>query len=230
MNSRAFAKAAEEIVWIADAEGRNVYVNPAWTAFTGLTPEQSAGAGWQLALHPTDVNSIQERWYAATPSGSPFEVEARIRSASGDYRLFRGAMFPHADEWVGYCHPADLNERADEYFRLLADALPMLVWTTDRDDRLTFVNRAWIEYTGLLAGTTIEERNKLVHAEDLGALLRALRSGETEVEFRIQRRRDKSYRWHLLRWERVRSDGTAPFARIGTAIDIHDLRAERGEA
>jgi PAS domain S-box-containing protein len=224
----AFADALEEVVWIADAKGDNTYVNAAWTAYTGLTVEQSVGFGWQLAIHPTDLNSIQERWYAATPEKVPFELEARIRSGSGEYRLFRGAVFPQGDEWVGYCHAADLHERADDRFRLLADALPLLVWTTDRDDRLTFVNRAWIEYTGLLAGSTMEERNKLVYADDLAALIRALRTGGDEVEFRLQRRRDRMYRWHLLRWERVRfGDESAPFTRVGTAIDIHELRAER---
>ncbi|HVA27769.1 MAG TPA: PAS domain-containing protein [Candidatus Baltobacteraceae bacterium] len=225
--TRAFADVVEEIVWIADTDGNNTYVNAAWTAYTGLTLEQSSGFGWQLAIHPTDLDSIQERFYAAAPAGAPFELEARIRSASGEYALYRGAMFPHADAWIGYCHPADVRDYAEDRFRLLADALPMLVWTTDRDDRLTFVNRAWIEYTGLLAGSTLEERNTLVHSDDLEALIHALRADASEVEFRLQRRRDGMYRWHLLRWERTGRANERPFARIGTAVDIHDMRAER---
>jgi PAS domain S-box-containing protein len=137
------------MVWIADANGQNIHINPAWTAYTGLTREQSRGFGWMLAIHPLDVNAIQERFYAAAPAGAPFELEARIRSASGEYGVFRGLTFAHGDTWVGYCHAADLSERADDRFRMLADELPLLVWAADRDDRLTFANRTWIDYTGL---------------------------------------------------------------------------------
>ena len=232
---RAFADAMEEIVWTSDNNGANTYINQAFTEYTGLTREQAVGNGWQLAIHPTDINTMQERWWAAMPFALPFEMQARIRSAFGDYRLYRGAVFPQRNEqgelvqWIGCAHPADLDERADDRFRGLADALPLLVWTTDHDDRLTFVNHAWVEYTGLLAGSTIDERNALVHPDDVATLMTALRGGEGEAAFRLQRRRDKMYRWHLVRWERMHAGGNVPYTRIGTAIDIHELRTAQIE-
>ena len=56
---------------------------------------------------------------------------------------------------------------ADDRFRQLADTLPIKVWTTDHNDRLTFVNRAWLDYSGLPAGSTLGERNALVHPANL---------------------------------------------------------------
>ena len=213
------------MVWIADANGQNIHVNPAWTDYTGLTREQSRGFGWMLAIHPLDINAIQERFWAASPIGAPFELEARIRSASGEYGIFRGLTFAHGDTWVGYCHAADLSERGEDRFRMLTDTLPLLVWAADRDDRLTFVNRTWVDYTGLKVGSTIEERNALVHPDDLDGLLCALRSGRADVEFRLRRRSDQMYRWHLLRWVRLPvANEELPFTRVGTAMDIHELR------
>jgi PAS domain S-box-containing protein len=117
----------------------------------------------------------------------------------------------------------DLDDRvADDRFWNLADALPIMVWTTDSEDRLTFVNRAWFEYTGLPSGSTLEERNALVHPLDLPVLMRSLRSGSLEADFRMRRRADGMYRWHLIRW--VHLGTPSPFHRIGTAMDIHDQR------
>lgn len=232
---RGVADALPQLVWIALPDGQRLYVNAAWTAFTGLTLEQSVGFGWQLALHPADLQPSEERAQVGSERGLPFAVSYRFRSADDEYRLFSGLMFPLRDErgaiehWVGICAETDAAERADDRFRQLANALPMLVWTTDREDRLTFVNRAWLEYTGLPAGSLIDERNALVHPDDLGRLMHALRSGANEVEFRLRRRRDRMYRWHLLRWERVGFEEEAAFFRVGTAIDIQDRHAAQVE-
>jgi PAS domain S-box-containing protein len=120
---------------------------------------------------------------------------------------------------------SDLEHIAHDRFWNLADALPIMVWTTDSEDRLTFVNRAWFEYTGLPSGSTIDERNALVHPLDLPVLMRALRSGSPETDFRLRRRSDGMYRWHMLRW--VHLGSASPFHRIGTATDIHEQRTAR---
>lgn len=232
---RDFADALQQLVWVANESGSREYFNPAWTEFTGLTVEQSRGNGWQLALHPADLPAAVERWEQNREGGLPHGVSYRFRSSDDEYRIFSGAMFPLRDgsgrvrKWIGICDETEAASRADDRFKLLADTLPMLVWTTDRDDRLTFVNHAWYEYTGLAVGTLIEERNALVHPDDLGHLMHALRSGAEEVEFRLRRRRDGVYRWHLLRWERLHLGEENPFHRIGTAIDIHDRRVAQME-
>jgi len=224
----AFADGLRQIVWVVGDGLSCEYFNPAWTAFTGLTLEQSVGLGWQLALHPAELHLVENRFKENTAHGLPYLVSYRLRSVDDRYRLFTGAMFPVRDtsgavrKWIGIVDEPDPMERANDRFKVLADALPMLVWTTDREDRLTFVNHAWYEYTGLGVGSLIEERNALVHPEDLGRLMHALRSGAVEVEFRFRRRSDGTYRWHLLRWVRTEMGDEMPFSRIGTAVDIQD--------
>ncbi len=238
MNSgpiRDFADGLRQLVWIERGDGSRDYVNYAWTQFTGLSREQSLGFGWQLALHPADLDAVMARTATEGERGTPYAVTYRFRSADDEYRLFSGLLFPLRDEhgaiqtWIGICSESDAAERADDRFRRLANALPMLVWTTDKEDRLTFVNRAWHEYTGLPAGSLIAERNALVHPDDLGRLMHALRSGADEVEFRLKRRRDGMFRWHLLRWERMGFGEEASFYRVGTAIDIQERHAAQVE-
>lgn len=232
---RLFADALHQIAWIADERGTPFHFNSSWTAFTGLRPEQSVGSGWILALHPDDVNPAFNQWAERSGAGVPFEIDYRFRSAAGEYRAFRGVLFPVRDtagqitNWFGVCDEADLIARSEEKLRLLADALPVLVWAADRNDRLMFVNTAWYEYTRLAAGTTLEARNALVHPDDLRKLLAALRGGEPEVEFRFRRASDGAYRWHLMRWHRMGFREDSAFHRIGTAVDIHDARMARDE-
>ncbi len=231
---RTFAQRLGRVVLITAPDGSCVHVNVGWTAFTGLGLEQSRGNGWQLAMHPKDVSDALCGLEAGLRSEAPFELRFRLRSAHDEYAMFSATFVPvrepdgHLGEWLVVCDRADLEHAADDRFRRLADALPLLVWTTDQQDRLTFVNRAWLDYTGLPAGSKIEERNALVHPLDLPALMRALRRGEAEVDFRLRRRSDGAYRWHFLRWVHLRSE-TLPFYRIGTAMDVHDQRVARDE-
>lgn len=231
---RDFAQRLSRIALLAVPGGFVTYANGAWTAYTGLDDERSAGNGWQLALHPHDLDSVLAALDEGRRQQEPFEMRCRLRSADGDYAMFAIALVPVRDtagtlhSWIVIGDRADLESAADDRFRQLADTLPIMVWTTDRSDRLTFVNRAWMEYTGLPAGSTIDERNALVHPADLGTLMACLRSGGVEVTFRMRRRSDGMFRWHYLRWVHTPS-GRLPFHRIGTAMDVHDQRTARDE-
>ena len=161
-------------------------------------------------------------------------MPCRLRSSDGGYVSFSVTLIPQRDRagalvaWIAICDRADMELAADDRFRQLADTLPIKVWTTDHNDRLTFVNRAWLDYSGLPAGSTLGERNALVHPADLPGMMNALRSGALEISFRMRRRSDGMYRWHDLRWVHTRF-GNFPFYRIGTAMDVHDQRIAHEE-
>ncbi len=229
---RDFAQRLTRIALVALPGSTCEYANPIWTAYTGLELEHSVGNGWQLALHPQDLESVLEAIEQGRRSGMPFEMRCRLRSADGDYGMFAVTLVPLRDasgilhSWLAICDRADFESSNDDRFRQLADALPLLVWTTDRSDRLTFVNRGWLDYTGLPAGSTIDERNALLDPADVPVIMNGLRDGASELTFRLRRRSDGAYRWHYLRWVHTHS-GSLPFYRIGMAMDIHDERAAR---
>ncbi len=116
-----------------------------------------------------------------------------------------------------------------ERFRLLTDALPMFVWTTDALGNLTYINAAESNYTGL----TLEQMKNsnwmdLLHPDDyannIALWTHALQTGENfECERRI-RRKDGLYRWRLTRAvPQLDADGNIQ-SWLGAGTDIHELR------
>ncbi|HLW52423.1 MAG TPA: PAS domain S-box protein [Candidatus Angelobacter sp.] len=107
-----FKKLAEAIphsVWIASAEGSAEYSNQRWLSLTGFTMEQSLGTGWLAAIHPEDAKMTQLRWQMAVTFHQPFDVEYRVRTASGEYRWQLARAVPglaedgKTEKWFGTC-------------------------------------------------------------------------------------------------------------------------------
>ncbi|HEX2649870.1 MAG TPA: PAS domain S-box protein [Burkholderiales bacterium] len=118
-----------------------------------------------------------------------------------------------------------LPDNADErFFRMLADAVPHLVWSKSVDGFEDYSNRRLCEYTGMsareLAGSGWEA---MVHPEDLERCRCAwsearARGTRYEVEYRL-RRHDGAYLWHHGTAEPLRVDGRI-VRWFGTCTDI----------
>jgi len=115
---------------------------------------------------------------------------------------------------------------SEERYRQLADAMPQIVWTSDRQGRVTYSNRRWSEYTGTLVDSDELSWTRSVHPDDLAHVVArrsaTLESGEVfDAEFRF-RATDGTYRWHLGRAVPIRSESGGIEFWVGTATDIHD--------
>jgi PAS domain S-box-containing protein len=96
-------------------------------------------------------------------------------------------------------------ERNARQYQTLLEAIPQMVWMANAAGCLEYANRQWCEYTGL----RIEQAGQLgwdavLHPEDregtLTAWEQARRTGSVfEIEHRLKRAADGSYRWHLVR-------------------------------
>jgi PAS domain S-box-containing protein len=119
---------------------------------------------------------------------------------------------------------------AAEHFRLLAEAVPNMVWTARADGYLDYVNRPTLDYLGC-AFPDIEgwSWGKVMHPEDLPACrarwLHSLATGEGyEMSLRILRGSDAAYRWHLMRALPVRDAGGTIMLWVGTGTDIDEQK------
>jgi PAS domain S-box-containing protein len=124
----------------------------------------------------------------------------------------------------------DELKRSEDRLRVLIETIPALAWTSLADGSNDFVNRRWLEYTGISleemqrAGTTTP-----FHPEDIDEHLAkwrsALASGETfENEARVRRAADGEYRWFLIRGLPLRDEGGNIVKWYGTMTDIEDRK------
>jgi hypothetical protein len=139
---------------------------------------------------------------------------------------------------AGYC--SDITERkrfedalkeSEERFRTLASALPELIWSTDALGNIEYVNQVWISYAGWQSGDEPRQYlpqypwKDLLHPEDSDEYFarwgESLGTGSTfEVQARLRRPLDGTYRWFLCRAVAVR-DRTGQIVRwLGGCTDI----------
>lgn len=121
-------------------------------------------------------------------------------------------------------------KKSEKQFRWLADSMPQLVWITDLDGNIEYMNRRWFEYTGQVPDDRSLETIWLstMHPDDRERVLtsrkKALLNGDGfQVEYRV-RRFDGEYHWHLSRSVYARDDSGRPVKRFGTATDIHEKK------
>src|SRR5580704_8702963 len=76
------------LAWCNLSDGSNEFLNKKWHEYTGLSPEESHGWGWQVAFHPEDLPSLMGKWRELLISGEPGEIEARLRRHDGVFRWF----------------------------------------------------------------------------------------------------------------------------------------------
>lgn len=114
-------------------------------------------------------------------------------------------------------------------FRVLADAMPQMVWSALPDGFHDYYNARWYEYTGVAPGSTDGEGwNGMFHPDDQerawSVWRHSLESGDPyEIEYRLRDARGE-YRWTLGRALPIR-DAEGTIARwFGTCTDIHEQK------
>ena len=160
-NFAAVVNLAPQFVWICTNEGLNTYFNDRWYKYTGLTPEQSYGKGWNTPFHPDDRQAAWDAWNMATATGEPYAVESRLRAANGSYRWFLMRGEPVRDDaggivkWFGTCTDIHEMKRAqaelrdsEERFEAMANGIPQLAWMAEPDGNIFWYNQRWYDYTG----------------------------------------------------------------------------------
>ena len=121
-------------------------------------------------------------------------------------------------------------QEGTELYHLIAEGIPNMVWTARPDGGLDFLNRRVFEYTGLTAAELREWGwRDVIHPEDIAMCeARWRRSLETgvnyEVEYRVRRGSDGSYRWHIGAALPLRHPDGRIAKWFGTCTDIEDQK------
>lgn len=126
--------------------------------------------------------------------------------------------------------------QSERFFQVVAEAIPQLVWSVRADGRGEYVNRHWIDYTGInLAVEADQCWTAAVHVDEQERARNdwhiAQRDGIVfEGEYRF-RRIDDTHRWFLVRAVPLHNDNGAVEKWFGSCTDIDvRLRAEQNIA
>jgi PAS domain S-box-containing protein len=97
-NERTVIDTAPALIHTGLPDGSLDFFNQRWLEYFGTRLEEIQGWRWTTVIHPEDVEGMVAKWRAAVASGNPFEAEARVRRADGQYRWFLHRKVPRRDE------------------------------------------------------------------------------------------------------------------------------------
>ena len=233
---RTMANSIPQLVWIARADGFIYWYNERWYEYTGTTPEQMEGCGWQSVHDPEALPKVVENWALSIDSGQPFEMEFPLRGADAKFRTFLTRVHPLKDaegrvvQWFGTNTDVDELKRMEESLRASQARLHSTLaagsigtWTWDIvNDRLTadeFTARMFsIEPDAAAKGLpaaiylrAVMEGDQPGVAEGLARAIEAC--GHYDIEYRV-RQKDGELRW-------VQAKGRVDGDAAGNAVNFH---------
>jgi len=119
---RTLVNAVPLLAWMAEPDGHIFWYNRRWYDYTGTTPEEMRGWGWQSVHDPEILPGVLERWRASITSGQPFEMEFPLKSSQGEFRSFLTRVTPLRDEQGRVVRWFGTNTDVEELRRALKQA------------------------------------------------------------------------------------------------------------
>lgn len=256
-NLRTLTSVIPQILWVSDTDGHVIYGNESFYNYTGIDRDTDDPIVWAGLLHPADKVNFTGVGFSVGEIYADFQSEVRIQNGRGDYKwhLLKVVPFFNSDQaalyWLTIAADIDDQRRvtdalmaSEEQLRVIADALPQIVWTADAHGNIDFWNHRWFEYTGLTAQQSLHGGWRLlIHDDDLklydDAWKDAILAGSfMEVRFRLKRvlglggrhRRfnlqaaggNRDYLWHLCRAVPVKDEEGQVVRWFGTWTEIEE--------
>lgn len=230
-----------------DAQQRFIRVNEMLARIDGIPAGEHAGRSLTdiLPQLAQAVTPSLERVLATGEVIADVELEGATPALPGMWRHFLVSYFPVRTNGAGISLVGmivvEITERkraekaiaaSEQRYRLLAEALPKMVWTSAPTGSGDYYNRRWSEYTGVEPPPgEVVEWHAFLHPEEksgvMGAWHASLSSGNPfsrECRFRAK---DGSYRWFLCRAVPVRDEDGRVDRWYGSCTDISEIVAAR---
>jgi PAS domain S-box-containing protein len=150
---RSLANSIPQLAWMADAEGWIYWYNDKWYEFTGTTPEQMEGWGWQSVHDPEKLPDVLQGWKNSITTGQPFEMVFPIKGPNGKFSQFLTRVLPVVNsegkihQWFGTSTDITEQINAEEELKRVKDQLeltfqnvPSAIYHFDKDGKILYLN------------------------------------------------------------------------------------------
>jgi PAS domain S-box-containing protein len=242
---RNLANAIPQLCWMAHADGGIFWYNQRWYDYSGTTPEQMEGWGWQSVHDPEVLPGVLERWRACIATGDPFDMVVSLRASDGVFRPFLTRIVPVLDDqgriarWFGT--NTDISEQrrtedalrvSEERFRLAQQAAAIGTFELNLETGVATWTPEIERIYGLPPGGSPraqQDWENLIHPDDLARTSRYVRqtieTGDPgEAEWRVIRP-DGIVRWVSGRWQVFKNAAGVPVRLTGVHLDVTDQKA-----
>ena len=171
-----------EVVFKTDAQGRWVFLNPAWQKMTGFNAAESIGWRTTKLLHPDDheaargiytkivsgemqETTLDQRFFRK--SGCLLYIEVSIRRMAGPNGEFAGTIGSIRDVSEGFRQRLALAE-SEKRFEHMSDAAPVGIFRADPTGYITYMNATWRAKLGLSVEESLGDgwKSRITHPED----------------------------------------------------------------
>ncbi|MFD1787552.1 PAS domain S-box protein [Sphingomonas floccifaciens] len=242
----AVMEAVPGVVYAKDREGRMLAANRGTVDLVGKPLSEIIGRTDREFLDdPVQAEAVTANDLRVMKENRTEAIEEQVSFPDGRRATWLSTKAPFRDAQgtvVGLVGSSvDISDRkqaeerlrdSEAKFRLMADAVPQIVWITDAQGRIEFFNKQWADYVGAPdhPSTAAEVSRNYVHPDDdartMAAFDEARSSGGVfQIEHRI-RRADGVYRWFLVRADPFRDERTGEIVRwFGASVDIQDRKA-----
>lgn len=96
---REMANAMPQLVWVANAGGKIMYINSRFSEFGDETvQQQNRRWSWKALIHPEDLAATEKAWATAIATGAIFQLEHRLLMKDGSYRWHLSRSIPQKDD------------------------------------------------------------------------------------------------------------------------------------
>lgn len=228
--------------WDYDLINQKLIWSDRCKAMFGISPKTEMSFDvFAQAIHPDDRERIQQAVEAAIAHHQDYDVEMRTLWPDGTVQWVRSIGKVYYDEQdlpnrmagvaldISHLKQTEMALReSEERYRVLAEAMPQMVWMADRTG-VQYWNQRWYEYTGIKQEAALGIGGvQIVHPDERGRTLelwqQAIETGQRfDIEQRI-RRHDGVYRWFLNRGLPVQSGSGQVTRWVGTITDIDDQK------
>lgn len=223
------------------------FVNKKYGRWFNINPDDAIGRS-VVSIIGEEAFSIRKPYMEKALKGEKVRFSATIELTSKEVREVEQIYDPDfaldgsVKGFIAMAYDITEQKRAERIaqenearFRSLAEVMPQLVWVTDSDGKLIWVNENWTRVTGLSFKETLNNGwLTALHPEDRVSTIldwqETLQTGGgTAKEYRL-RMVDGSYRWHVSRAIPIRDDLGKVVRWVGTTTDIEEQKKARDVA
>jgi PAS domain S-box-containing protein len=184
--------------------------------------------------HPEDVAFVKQSIERASQEQKDFDFAHRLLMQDGSIKYVRVVGHAVKDksgetEFVGALMDITSAKEAEDRTRLIIDTVPAQLWTESPEGVVDFVNRRWVDYTGMTLDQAVGWGwTGMVHPDDIERVLSKWRTliaegKPREIESRLKRS-DGEYRWFLSRCYPLVDRSAHILGWYGSDTDIHDRK------